>query len=147
MKIINLTKKGQCQVSNMNDEKKKTNAEYYGDTKHMPKATLNERVRKAHDDLVELNTEITRRANFTDAQRLADRLHHLLHIGVDCDYFYSDWPGPLTSCREDFLILAERSIRWFESVADEKRTADYPLGQLLALLETTRFGQSGMWNG
>lgn len=75
--------------------------EYYGSVKGMPRKLLEERLNQARLDTDEFSKEIKRRDAFTDVEILADRLHRLIHWGVDCDYFYSDWPFP-TGCRADF---------------------------------------------
>ena len=120
----------------------KDSLEYYGDVKGMPLDTLRSRLKKAQDDTDELILELQRRNNFTEAEKLADRLHRLLHFGVDCDFYYSAWPNP-TGCRAEFRNLANDAFAWFNQVAVHNETvrADYPLGQLVHFLEVARFGQ------
>ena len=66
-------------------------AEWYGDIKKMPEDLLIKSAIDLRNKLDEAHNEIDRREGFTDAQKLADRLHRLLHLGVECDYDYSDW--------------------------------------------------------
>ena len=123
----------------MNTEQMKA-TEYYGSVKGMPAEILRKRLSKAQEEVSELSAEKERRSAFTAAELLADRLHRLLHFGVDCDYYYSDWPSP-TGCRAEFHSLAQQAEHWYYTVADEKRTKDYPLGQLVAYMEILIFGQ------
>jgi hypothetical protein len=117
-------------------------AEYYGSEKGMPQGILEERLRKAQDDVDVLAAEKVRRAHFTDAERLADRLHRLLHFGVDCDFYYSDWPNP-TGCRADFRNLALRMIEAYHDEAGRK-CGDRPIGNLIAMMEGVRFGSQSL---
>jgi hypothetical protein len=120
----------------------KDSLEYYGATKGMPIDILNTRLKKAQADTDELSLELLRRKNFTEAEKLADRLHRLLHFAVDCDFYYSDWPNP-TGCRAEFRTLAEEALLWYDRVAQPGTLIrmDYPLGQLIHFLEVARFGQ------
>ena len=119
----------------------KSAEEYYGAVKGMPLELLTTKLKKAQDDAAELSLELQRRENFTEAEKLAERLHRLLHFGTDCDYYYSDWPHP-TGCRAEFRMLANQALTWFDRVAQTNTTvrADYPLGQLIHFLEVARFG-------
>lgn len=93
------------------------------------------RIREVDEDRKLLLVEIQRRANITPAQRLADRLHRLLHMKLECDYSYSDWPGPLSQCREDFLQLAERLL------SDEPTTTNI-VYFTIEEMEKIRYGSS-----
>ncbi len=121
----------------------KESLEYYGNVNGMPQDMLNTRLKKAQEEVNELSLEIQRRNNFTEEEKLADRLHRLLHFGTDCDFYYSDWPHA-TGCRADFRLLACNCLEWY-GYATQNETAgvhaDYPLGQLIRFLEVTRFGQ------
>jgi hypothetical protein len=122
---------------------------YYGSVEGMPDATLRRRLDKARDDLAELTKERIRRESFTSAQRLAERLHRLLHSGVDCDFYYSNWPNA-TGCRAEFEQLAKQMEKWFENYSSrvpEGVVQDYPLGQLVALMEAVRFGPDFVYHG
>lgn len=83
--------------------------EFYGSVKKMPDDILEERLQQAVKDTNELAAEKRRREQFTEAEKLADKLHGLLHYHIDCDYDYSDWPNP-TGCRSRFLIAATQFI-------------------------------------
>lgn len=123
----------------MNSEQVKA-TEYYGSVKGMPGEILRQRLQKATEDAAELVKEKTRREAFTSTEQLSDRLHHLLHFGTDCDYYYSDWPEE-RGCRAEFKQLAHQAEHWFATVANPLRIEDFPLGQLVTLLERSRFGQ------
>lgn len=118
---------------------KKTH-EFYGDTKYMPQDLLCKKLEDAQRAVTEFTTEQTRRKAFTSTELLADRLHRLLHFQVDCDYHYSDWPIP-NGCRSEFHSLAKNVEHWFSMTADPNKTYDYPLGQVVALMEALRFGR------
>lgn len=97
----------------MNDEAAgKGNAPnvFYGDLKYAPQSVVVKKFQDAQKALCEAEAELERRKKFTPAQIMADRLHRLLHMSLDCDYAYSDWGSTLTSCRAQFLGLAERII-------------------------------------
>lgn len=78
---------------------------FFGSVEFMPEANLAARLKSFKTELSELLEEQRRREAFTSTERLADRLHNLLHRRVDCDYNYSKWPHP-TGCRSDFWSLA-----------------------------------------
>lgn len=84
--------------------------EYYGSVKGMPQELLVDRLAAARKALRELEVEAERRGAFTQAELMADRLHKLLHFGVDCDYYYSDWPNP-AGCRARFLNAATTAFK------------------------------------
>ena len=116
--------------------------EYYGSVKGMPIGILEERLQRAIAEHQELSTEKHRRSQFTDAEKLADRLHRLLHFGTDCDFYYSDWPTP-TGCRADFHNLALRMIEAYHDEAGRK-CGDRPIGNLIAMMEGVRFGSQSL---
>lgn len=118
----------------------KKTCEYYGDTKHMPEDLLLKKLDDAQLVIAELAKERDRRKLFTSTELLADRLHRLLHFSADCDYHYSNWPLP-RGCRSEFHNLAKSMEYWFSQTADPNRTHDYPLGQMVALMEALRFGR------
>jgi hypothetical protein len=96
-------------------------------------------LRQASDDVAELAAERSRRAKFTSTERLADRLHYLIHFAADCDFYYSDWPIP-TGCRSQFYELARQIEEWYAD--DEGHAAgDRTLGQMIAMIELVRFGK------
>ena len=119
---------------------------YYGSVEGMPESLLYARLAKAQADIVELSKEQERRSSFTSAQRLAERLHRLLHGGmVDCDFYCSNWPNA-TGCRADFERLAKQMESWFSVYSEHLPSGvarDYPLGQLIALMEATRVYSGG----
>jgi hypothetical protein len=120
----------------------KESTEYYGSVKGMPVGILEERLCRAETELQELSAEKKRRLQFTDAERLADRLHRLLHFGTDCDFYYSDWPNP-QGCRAEFHDLAARMIEWYRDDAGRK-AGDRPLGGIVSMLEAARFGSQSL---
>lgn len=123
-----------------------TKDEYYGATKGMPLDTLYTRLKKSQDAVDELSLEVQRRNSFTEEEKLADRLHRLLHFAVDCDFYYSDWPHP-TGCRAQFHTLATEALIWYNHATlgtQEAVKKDYPMGQLIHFLEVARFGVNGL---
>jgi hypothetical protein len=98
--------------------------------KSLTDAQIEAGFKQIEQDAKELRAEVQRRANMTPAQRLADRIHRLLHTKVDCDYAYSDWGGTLTSCRAEYLSLAERLLQF-----DDIR-------HIVMEMEKARFGPS-----
>ena len=106
---------------------KLSDQEFSGDVKLMPDNILQDRLDAALKAATELEAERRRRESFTIAERLADRLHRLLHFTVECDYEYSAWPKP-TGCRAEFRTLAENLL----NAPD--------LGAIVHLMEVARFG-------
>lgn len=76
-----------------------------GSVEFMPQNILTARMKELKDELLELMEEQKRRDAFTSTERLADRLHALLHRMVDCDYNYSKWPHA-AGCRAQFWLMA-----------------------------------------
>lgn len=118
----------------------KPSLEYYGSPEGMPQEILDARLQHAQITVKELETELSRRDAFTVIEKLADRLHKLLHFGVDCDYYYSKWPSP-TGCRSEFKRLAEIITKHYEYASDPEAIKDYTLGGLIHFLEVIRFGK------
>ena|ERR1700729_2749739 len=123
--------------------------DYYGSTKYMPLTLLEEKIVSTRETYQELTQELDRRNSFTSTERLADRLHALLHSAVDCDYWYSDWPQR-TGCRGDAYNMASNVEKWF-SIYQEKMpqdiVKDFPLGQLIAAFEAFKFGNNYVFRG
>ena len=81
---------------------------FYGSVEFMPEALLRKRTAQLKNELLELMEEKKRRDAFTSTERLADRLHALLHRKEDCDYNYSKWPAVgATGCRREFYQMAK----------------------------------------
>jgi hypothetical protein len=110
---------------------------FFGDLKYAPEGVLVKKLANAKKEIIEIENEQARRARFTSDERLADRLHRLLHVGVDCDYAYSDWGAGagLTSCRADFLLLAN-------SISIQYHDAHGAVDGILSMMERTRFGEN-----
>ena len=121
--------------------KSMTSMEYYGSMEGMPEDILNMKSKKLSIEFELIKKEIRRRDEFTDTEKLADRLHRLLHFAMDCDYYYSHWPSP-NGCRTKFLNIAQQLQRHFDYAADPLRAKDYTLGAMVRILEIARFGES-----
>jgi len=110
--------------------------EYYGSDAGMPDDILEQRLASAKETFERLMIERERRKAFTMAERFADRLHRLLHLGADCDFYYSEWPLA-TGCRAEFRGLAEQMLR---VLMDGSGPRDDLLDRLIGWMENTRFG-------
>lgn len=101
-------------------------------------STLEEKLKLAREAIATIEAEKKYRASLTPAQRLADRLHVLLHTRMDCDYAYSDWSTPLTSCRAQFLQLTQKLLDIDNPDQDNVDTTD--IYWMTEQLEKVMFG-------
>lgn len=106
-----------------------------GDVRYLSNPEIDSELATNHAKVVELAREKQRRSTFTEAEKLADRLHKLLHYTVRCDYAYSHWPEP-RGCRNEYLATAQRIL---EDV-DLDLQACTLLDNVLEALEKQRFG-------